>query len=161
MSIISGLFAESTQKIGTVCDVDVSRYQGKWYEIARLPHSFEKGLDGVTAEYSLKRNGVISVLNSGIREGKRVSISGKATVIDSGCTGNLSVKFFPLLKSSYRIIALDKENYEYALVTSSRKSYLWLLCRTPVMADHKVTEMLSTARLLGFDVKKLIWVKHE
>lgn len=160
MGIFSGFFAGSTRRIGTVCDVDLARYQGVWYEIARLPHSFERGMEEVTARYTLKPKGIIEVVNSGIRNGKRVSITGKAGIIDPGCTGNLWVKFFPLMKSSYRIIGVDKEHYEYALVTSKKKSFLWLLCRKPVMDEKTLIEVISKARILGFDVKKMIWVRH-
>lgn len=161
MGIISRVLGKSTKKIGTVCDVDISRFQGVWYEIARLPHAFEKDMTYVTAQYTLKPNGTLLVTNSGIRNGKRVSITGKASVIDPECQGNLSVKFFPLMKSSYRIIALDKEHYDYAMVTSSTKSFLWLLSRKAVLDEQAVTELLSKARLLGFDVSKLIWVKQQ
>ncbi len=161
MGLFRALFGGRTRKIGTVCDVDIPRYMGTWYEIARLPHSFERGMEYVTARYTLKRNGVIEVRNSGIRNGKQVSITGKARAADPGCTGKLSVKFFPFMKSSYRIIALDKEHYDYALVTSSRKSYLWILCRKPVMDENTLIEAVSRARILGFDVKKLIWVRQQ
>lgn len=160
MPMIQTMLSGSTKKIGTVCDVDLTRYQGTWYEIARLPHPFEKDMEQVTAHYTLKKNGSVEVVNTGVRNGKTQTIKGKAAVVDPGCSGKLSVQFFPFLKSTYRIIALDKVNYDYALVTSSRKSYLWLLARTPVLDDGITAELVSTAKKMGFNVKKLIWVKH-
>lgn len=161
MGLLNILKSSSTKKIGTVCDVDIERYLGTWYEIARLDHSFEKGMDHVTATYTMKKNGRIEVLNSGTRDGKKISIKGKAEVIDNGCPGNLRVSFVPFIKSSYRIITLDKENYQYAIVTSSRRSYLWLLSRTPQIDERTATELVSKARMLGFKVKDLIWVAQD
>lgn len=161
MGLFYSLLCGSTRKIGTVCDVDLSRYLGTWYEIARLSHVFEEGLDHVTATYTLKKNGGIEVINSGFRDGKQVTIKGKAEIADPSCPGNLRVSFFPLIKSSYRIISLDKDGYQFAMVTSSRKDFLWILSRTPLLEEKTAIELVSKARLLGFKVKDLVWVRQD
>ncbi len=146
----------------TVKDVDIERYLGKWYEIARFPNSFEKGLVGVTAEYSYRKDGKIRVVNSGYKDsldGKRSRIEGKARIPDKGEPGKLKVSFFLFFYSDYFILELD-ENYRWALVGSSSPKYLWILSRTIQMKEDTYRMILDRARERGYDPSELIRVKQ-
>ena len=149
--------AKSTGDIPAVAVLDVKRYAGCWYEIARLPHAFENGLVGVTATYALKEDGTISVLNQGYKgslQGVRKSANGTAWVPDTNMPARLSVRFFWPFTAEYRVIALD-ENYRHALVTSSTKDYLWILSRSPQMDAATYERLVEFARARGFAVARL------
>jgi lipocalin len=146
----------------TVIDMDIERYLGKWYEIARFPNSFEKGLVGVTAEYSYRKDGKIRVVNSGYRgslDGKRSRIEGKARIPDKDEPGKLKVSFFLFFYSDYYILELD-EDYHWALVGSSSQKYLWILNRTPQMDEGTYRMILDQARERGYDLSELIKVEQ-
>jgi len=143
--------------IKTVDKVDLERYMGKWYEIARFPHSFEKGLVGVSATYSLKKNGKVVVINQGFKEslsGKLKRAKGFAKVPDPNVPGRLMVYFFWPFGGEYLILDLD-ENYQYVLVGSSSKNYLWILCRSTIMDDTTYNHLINKAESLGFDTSRL------
>lgn len=147
----------------TVNDLNINRYLGVWYEIARFPHSFEKGLVGVTATYSLKKDGKIEVLNQGYKntlDGKHSSAKGKAKVPDKNEPGKLKVSFFLWFYAAYNILELDAENYQWALVGSSSDKYLWILSRTPQINQKTYQMLVEKARLRGYDVSKLILVEQ-
>lgn len=160
MGLLKKLFSNSTKEIPPICNVDIKRYLGKWYEIARLPHSFEKGLENVTAEYSLRDDRKVDVTNSGYKNGKLKIAKGIARIKDQACTGELMVSFFLNIEARYKIIHLDKEDYQYAVVTSSTKNYLWILCRKPRMDEKLYNELISYVESQGFDIVKLIKVVH-
>jgi len=148
----------------TVPDVDISKYSGKWYEIARLPNSFEKGLVCVTAEYGLRDDGKISVINTGRKEdniGKIKSVKGKAWAPDKNELGRLKVQFFWPFSGGYYIFHLDQENYQYALVGDPSRKYLWLLARTPQIKDSLYFELVEVARKHDFAVEKVIKVRQD
>lgn len=157
-----GLFSKNKYKgmMPIVCDVDLERYLGTWFEIARYPHRFEKGLEYVTATYEQKRNGKIRVLNKGMKKGSLKSITGTAWVEDPNCTGRLLVKFFPLFKSVYNIVKIDKDGYNYALVVGKKKNALWILSRTPSMDKKTYKELVDFAVSLGFKKRKIGKVKQ-
>lgn len=142
----------------TVKALDLNRYLGKWYEIARFPHSFEKGLVGVTATYRLKEDGMIEVLNEGFKntlDGKRSKAVGKAKIPNKLEPGKLKVSFFWIFYADYYVLELDAENYQYAMIGSSSDKYFWILSRTPKM-DPTVYEMLlGKARKRGYNLEKL------
>jgi apolipoprotein D and lipocalin family protein len=142
---------------------EVNRYLGKWYEIARLDHSFERGLQNVTAEYSLLEDGGIRVINSGYstRNNKITSAEGKAYFANDPDEGYLKVSFFGPFYGSYVVFELDKERYDYAFITSYNKSYLWLLSRTPMVSNELVDRFVNRARELGFNTDDLIFVEHD
>ena len=145
-------------QMNTVKEVDLRRYAGTWYEIARLPNSFEKGLVGVTATYTLRDDGKITVVNQGYRgsvDGRRQRVKGKAKVPDPGEQGRLKVSFFLWFYADYLILDLDAENYQYALVGGGNTNYLWILSRTPQMEEEVYTSLVDKARHLGFEVEKL------
>jgi len=150
----------STEEIPALCNVNLERYLGTWYEIARLPHKFENGLDNVTAAYSLKTDGKIEVINTGIKNGEKSVAKATAWIPDKNCTGKLLVSFFWPFKSEYNIIKLDEENYSFAVVTSSSKNYLWVLSREPKISDELYNSLISFVSSNGFDTAKIIKVNQ-
>ena len=149
--------------VSPVSGFDVSRYLGTWYEIARLDHSFERGLEQVTAEYSLRDDGGIRVVNQGYDRIKRrwEKAEGKAYFIGDKDIGRLKVSFFGPFYGGYNIIDLDHESYQYALVSGPDTSYLWILARQPQL-DTAITErLLGKASMLGFDTSRIIFVEQE
>lgn len=138
-----------------VSTLDLNRYLGSWYELARFDHSFERGLTACTANYSLNDNGTIRVLNSGLKKGKVSSAEGKAKTTD--IIGLLRVSFFGPFYSDYRVLMLA-EDYSYALVGSGSDKYLWILSRTPELPDAARTRILQEAVRRGYNINNLIWV---
>lgn len=145
-----------------VTGFDIERYLGTWYEIARLDHSFERGLEQVTAHYSLREDGGIEVVNRGFDPKKNQwrEVTGKGYFVDGPTVGRLKVSFFGPFYASYNIIALDQYDYSYSLVCGPDKSYLWLLSRTPEIKDSEKTEWVQKAESLGFETDRLIYVNH-
>lgn len=145
-----------------VTDFELERYLGTWYEIARLDHSFERGLSGVTAEYCLRDDGGIQVLNRGFSESKNQwkEAVGKAYFVNSDSEGFLKVSFFGPFYGSYVIFELDHENYQYAFISGPNTGYLWFLSRTPTVEQEMMEKFLSAARARGFDTDNLIFVGH-
>jgi len=156
------LAGNATSDLPTVEKVDLIRYAGLWYEIARLPNSFEKGLECVTANYTLKPNGKVEVLNKGFsaKKGAFKSSKGKAWVPDDNYPGRLKVSFFWPFAGNYYIISLDKD-YAYALVGDPSRKYLWVLSRTKILDEAIYSELLEKARILGFDIDKMLLIKHD
>jgi len=146
-----------------VDDFALDKYLGKWYEIARLDHSFERGLSNVTAEYSLRDGGGVKVINRGFKTDadKWKEAEGKAHFIGDPSIGELKVSFFGPFYGSYNVIALDEEAYQWSLVVGPDTKYLWILSRTPELDQEIVEQLLSKAGSLGFDTEKLIWVNQE
>lgn len=138
----------------------LDRYLGTWYEIARLDHSFERGLERVTAEYSLRDDGSVQVVNRGFdtSKGQWSEAEGKAVFVEDTGTGYLKVSFFGPFYGSYVIFELDHEGYQYAFVSGPDTSYLWLLARTPTVSDEVLQQFRSRAETLGFDLEDLILV---
>jgi len=150
------------QGIQPVGDFNYDRYLGKWYEIARLDHSFERGLDKVTAEYSLREDGGLTVINKGFSttENKWKEAKGKAYFVRNKNEAYLKVSFFGPFYSSYVVFELDKENYQYAFVSGYNQSYLWLLSRSPKIDDELIERFLKRSKELGFDTSKLLFIAH-
>lgn len=138
-------------------------YFGKWYEIARLDHSFERGLTRVTAEYMLRDDGGVKVINRGYsaKEGKWKEVEGKAYFVQRPDQGYLKVSFFGPFYGSYIVFELDHEQYQYALVCGPDTSYLWILARTPTIDEGVKQSLIAKAASLGFDTGSLIFVEHE
>ena len=145
-----------------VKEFDLNKYLGKWYEIARLDHSFERGLDRVTAEYSFRDDGGVRVINRGfsIAENKWKEAEGKAYFVRGKDEGYLKVSFFGPFYGSYVVFELDQEKYQYAFVAGSKTSYLWLLSRTPTLSKELVDRFVKRSKELGFDTDNLIFVEH-
>ncbi|HQP31712.1 MAG TPA: lipocalin family protein [Deltaproteobacteria bacterium] len=142
---------------------DAGRYLGKWYEIARLDHSFERGLTNVTAEYSLLEGGGVQVINRGYSERQRKwkQARGKAYFVQGADRGFLKVSFFGPFYGSYVIFELDQEHYQYALVSGPDTSYLWILARSPDMDKDLLRTLIAKASQAGFDTSGLILVRHD
>lgn len=145
-----------------VRNFDLDRYLGKWYEIARLDHAFERGLQRVTAEYALRDDGGVDVINRGYSAAKDAwsEAQGKAYFVDSTDVGHLKVSFFGPFYASYVVFALDAQDYQYAFVTGYDRSYLWLLARTPAVSDDVVAQFIALSGQLGFDTDRLVFVEH-
>lgn len=143
------------EALEVVPHVDLQRYLGKWYEIARLPASFEKDCSQATATYTLNKDGAVSVLNECTRNGKVKLAKGKAKVVDKATGAKLKVTFFWPFYGDYWIIKLGA-NYEYAVVGTPSRRYLWILSRTAQMKDEVYTELLAFAKSKGFRVESLI-----
>ena len=155
---IGGMAAVQAKTPATVSDFDLTRYLGKWYEIARFDHRFERGLENVTAEYILKDNGMVDVINSGWKGSKFKIAEGKARQKDPiSDPVQLEVSFFLWFYSDYNIMMLD-DDYQVALVGSSSPDYLWILSRTPSLGKEVIEMILSEASERGYDTSKLIWV---
>lgn len=162
--IISVLFLFSCTKSNsqmidqtTVKALDLNRYLGTWYEIARFPHSFEKNLVGVTATYSLREDGKIEVVNQGYRNtlnGERSKAVGKAKIPNKLEPGKLKVSFFWIFYADYFVLELD-ENYQYVMIGSSSDKYFWILSRTPQMEPAVYEMLLEKARKRGYNLDKL------
>lgn len=141
-----------------VSEFDLSRYLGTWYEIARFDHSFERGMENVTAEYLLRDDGMIDVINSGWKDGKYKVADGKAKQPDPKTDpGHLAVSFFLFFFSDYNVLMID-DNYQVALVGSKSPKYLWILSRTPALSDSVLDAVLEEAASRGYDINDLIWV---
>jgi len=150
------------ENVKPVDNFKLDKYLGKWYEIARLDHRFERGLSRITADYSLRDEGGVRVLNRGYsaKENEWKEAEGKAYFVKGTDQGYLKVSFFGPFYGSYVVFELDHENYQYSLVCGPDKSYLWILSRTPEMKMDAKDKLLAKASALGFDTSKLIFVDH-
>lgn len=155
--IYSFLACRSTGNVdnSTVSSVNLHKYMGKWYEIARLDHRFERGMTHCTATYSILKNGKIRVLNEGKKDGKWRASEGKAKTTKEA--GVLRVSFFGPFYSDYRIMMID-ENYSYALVGGDNGDYLWILSRTPNLEQSAIDRIIEEANYRGYETHKLVWV---
>jgi apolipoprotein D and lipocalin family protein len=146
-----------------VSGFDGDRYMGKWYEIARLDHSFERNLSNVSAVYTVKEKGEIAVINQGYNEksGEWKQIEGKARFVDDETVGSLKVSFFGPFYGGYHVIELDRIDYSYAMVSGPSRAYLWILSRTTKLDEATYLKLVSRAAALGFDTTGLKRVKHD
>ena len=144
-----------------VPSLDLYRYLGLWYEIARFDHSFERDMDNVTAEYLLRDDGRIDVINSGWKEGKYKVADGKARQPEPHADpAHLEVSFFLFFYNDYNVLMLDPD-YRVALVGSASPDYLWILSRTPEVSTDVLDAVLKEASDRGYDVSRLIWVDQD
>ena len=143
-----------------VSGFQAERYLGTWYEIARLDHSFERGMSRVTAEYRKRDDGGIDVVNRGWLADSKTwkEARGKAYFVDGPDKGYLKVSFFGPFYGSYVVFELDAQDYRYALISGPDTSYLWLLARSPALDAATRDRLVARAAALGFDTSKLIFV---
>jgi len=153
--------------IKVVQSLDANAYLGTWYEIARLDHSFERGLERVTATYRQREDGGLEVINRGFnpKENKWQEAIGKAYFLDPPNTdktniGRLKVSFFGPFYGAYNVIALDQNYYNYVMICGPDLDYLWILSRTPQLSYPIKQELISQAKALGFNTDSLIYVKQ-
>lgn len=147
----------AAKPLEVVPHVDLQRYLGTWYEIATIPQRFQKGCVGVSAHYSLRRDGDIDVVNVCRKEtldGKERSVRGKAWIVDKTTNAKLKVRFFWPFSGAYWIIALDKD-YQWAVVGHPNRNYLWILSRTPQMDGALYDDLLKRIAAKGYDPSKI------
>lgn len=156
LMILTNLFMP-TQIDNEPVAIDLGKYLGKWYEIARFDHVFERDMQMVTAEYKLLPNGQIQVINSGYKDGKFKETIGKAKTTDT--SGLLRVSFFLNFYSDYRVLMIDKD-YQYVLVGGNSPKYLWILSRTPQLSPEILQNIIDVAEDKGYDTEKLIFVEQ-
>lgn len=149
------------ENITPIKNFKAKKYLGKWYEVARLDNTFEKGLVKVNAEYSLNHDGSIKVINSGVNPttGKRSYAEGIAKFVEDKDTAFLKVSFFRPFYGAYVVFELD-DDYKYAYVAGADKAYLWLLSRTPTVSNKVKQDFIARAKDLGYDTNDLVWVKQ-
>lgn len=144
-----------------VAALDLNRYLGTWYEIARYDHSFERGITDATAEYILRDDGKVDVINSGWRDGKKKISLGKAKQPEPEKNpARLRVSFFLCFYSDYRVLMIS-DDYSVALVGSKSSKYLWILSRTPSLSKKTTDAVLAEAQRRGYETSKLIWVDQK
>lgn len=150
---------EGTQPVN---GFQIDHYLGQWYEIARLDHGFEEGLECVTANYSRRADGDIRVINRGYdpAEQRWESAEGQASFVGDSDVGHLKVSFFGPFYAGYNVLALD-ESYQHALVSGPDRDYLWILSREPELDPPTYAALISQARALEFPVAELVQVSHD
>ena len=151
------------ESVQPITGFELERYLGEWYEIARLDHSFEKGLSQVTAEYRLRDDGGLLVINRGfsVSENEWKKAEGKAYFVNRNSEGYLKVSFFGPFYGSYVVFELERENYQYAFISGPSKKYLWLLSRTPIVGKEVIEKFIEMSKSRGFDTDSLIFVQHK
>jgi len=160
--IFSTNILSAYEELTTVSFVDLSRYMGRWYEIARLPQSFQKDCTAVTADYRLLESGRVEVINKCRKktiDGREVTAKGRARVVDKATNSKLEVSFFWPFWGDYWIFELG-QNYEYAVVGSPDKGSLWVLSRTSKMDEQLLKDLLDKKQRQGFDISKMIKTLH-
>jgi apolipoprotein D and lipocalin family protein len=153
------LTKEKQNTLEVVPHVELEKYLGKWYEIAHLPFRFEEGCTDITATYSLSKDGDVSVLNECLKDGKLKQAKGKAKVVDKTTGAKLKITFFWPFFADYWIINLGKD-YDYAVVGTPNRKYLWILNRTPQMDNTLYSQLIEFVKSKGFDVNNLIKTSH-
>jgi len=155
--------AATPQGITPVNNFELDRYLGTWYEIARLDHRFERGLSQVSATYSRRSDGGLDVLNRGFasQTGKWKEAKGRAYFVGDPTVARLKVTFFWPFYGGYNVIELDRENYDYALISGPNKNYLWILARSRQLDKATLQSLVNTANRLGFDTSQLIYVDQQ
>ena len=160
----ASLWAETPKPLDLVPSLDLQRYLGRWYEVARYQHGFEKTLVGATAEYAIRDDGRVSVLNSGFKktlDGKYTDVKAVAWRPDDAVPGALKVKFFGLFTSDYLVFGLDDVDYQWALVGNNTRKYLWFLSRMPEVSPELLEKMKGIAEAQGYDLSTLYMVPQK
>lgn len=155
--------AKAPDGVTPVTEFELDRYLGTWYEIARLDHRFERGLSRVTAEYSMRPDGGVHVVNKGFDDasGEWQEATGKAYFVGESDVGQLKVSFFGPFYGGYNIVVLDQAGYQYSLVAGPSRKYLWILSRTPRLDQDTLERLVGVAADLGFATDELIFVKQD
>ena len=157
VAMLAGCASAPKVDNSVVRSFDLDRYLGDWYEIARFDHTFERGVEEAKANYSLRDDGKVVVLNSGVKGGKPKTANGVGKTTDT--PGLLRVTFFWPFYADYRVMAID-DAYTAALVGSGSADYLWILSRTPRLDPKMKERLLAEASRRGYATSKLIWVRQ-
>ena len=136
-------------------EIDLKRYSGKWFEIARIKNTFEPNMTNVTAQYNLNNDDTIQVINSGYINGEFKEIIGHAIKVNED---TLKVSFQPKIYKTYKILAIDK-NYQYAMIGNLTKQYIWILSRKPYITKEILNTFLNIAKKQNYDINKLLITK--
>ena len=160
---LAGCSLTPPQGITPVSPFDVNRYAGKWYEIARLDHRFERGLTDNNATYRVQADGSVEVINRGYdtKDRQWKQVTGKALFQGSSNTASLKVSFFGPFYGAYHVAALDESGYRWSLVTGPNRDYLWILARDKHLPEALKQDIVQRARKMGFDTDKLIWTPQQ
>jgi len=160
LAVLSACSTTPPAGMTAVTPFDVQRYVGKWYEIARLDHSFERGLSDVSATYRLQNDGSVEVINRGFdsKRGEWREAEGRALFTGEPTRASLKVSFFGPFYGGYHVVALDQQGYRWAMVVGPDRDYLWILARDKQLPTGVREELLRQAKEQGIDVQKLIWV---
>ena len=163
LSLLNGCSTNPPPGISAVTPFDVGRYEGKWFEIARLDHSFERGLTDVNASYRGQTDGSIQVINRGFNPefGEWEQATGRALFTHGRDRGSLKVSFFGPFYGGYHVVALDKKDYRWSLVMGPSRDYFWILARDRQLSDELRHQLLERARGLGIPTDRLIWVSQQ
>lgn len=158
--LLTACSAKTPEHVKPVSDFEGQRYLGTWYEIARIDSRFEKGLSRVTAAYSARDDGGITVVNRGYEaaSGQWKESVGKAFFVDGKDKGHLKVSFFGPFYGAYVVFELEREGYQYALISGPDTSYFWLLSRTPTMDAKLREELINKAVAKGFRREDILLV---
>jgi len=154
--------ARPSKAADVVKDIDFNKFSGTWYEIARLPNKHENDLVEVTSTFKRTDDGNYEVENNGYKGshgGKRTRIKGEISIPDPKVAGAMKVKIW-FLNIDYRVIDIDKKNYQYALISSNSKKYLWIMSKQPVMDQRQFATLVDSAREKGFEVDQLEMVQQ-
>ena len=148
--------------VTAVAPFDLQRYQGRWYELARLDHSFERGMTDVSAVYQPQADGSVRVVNRGFdpAKGQWRETIGKALFTGAPSTGSLKVSFFGPFYGGYHVAALD-EGYRWAIVVGPDRGYFWVLARDKQLPVSVRDALVRRAQALGIDTSALVWVSHQ
>jgi apolipoprotein D and lipocalin family protein len=153
---------DSGAPLGPAAQVDVDRYVGSWFEIARLPNGFEEDCEGVTAHYAKRTDGKLTVLNTcreGAPDGETRVAKGVARIVDPVSNAKLKVSFFGPFEGDYWVLE-RAEDYSWSLVGEPRGRYLWILAREPVVGDALKDELIGKLRARGYNTDALYWTKQ-
>lgn len=158
-ALFAGCSTSPPPGITAVSPFDVKRYEGKWYEIARLDHSFERGLTDINATYRAQPDGSVQVINRGFdpEDGAWQQAVGRAYFTGDNHRGSLKVSFFGPFYGGYHVVALDKKEYRWSLVMGPNRDYFWILSRDKTLPAELREQLIGRARQFGIDVDKLIW----
>lgn len=148
----------STVDNSTVRSLDLNRFMGRWYEIARFDHKFERDMQQVTTMYAIQKNGRVKVINQGLKDGKWKTSEGKGKLTTT--PGLLRVSFWGPFYSDYRVMMLAPD-YSYALIGGESDKYLWILSRSPQMRQDTRNQVLREAQRRGYNTNDLIWVEQK
>lgn len=148
----------STVDNSTVKSLDLNRFMGRWYEIARFDHKFERDMQQVTTIYAIQDNGRVKVINQGLKNGKWKTSEGKGKLTTT--PGLLRVSFWGPFYSDYRVMMLAPD-YTYALIGGESDKYLWILSRSPNMRQDTRNQVLREAQQRGYNTNNLIWVQQK
>jgi apolipoprotein D and lipocalin family protein len=156
---------QSERPLEVVPYVDLDKYSGEWFEIAKFPAFFENNCYKPKASYSVNEDGSLHVVNSCHKNGARgklIKTEATAYVSDSSTNARLKLKFnkWPFITGDYEIIALGSD-YEYAMVGTSNRKYLWILSRAPQLEVHLIKDLLQKASEMGFDTTRLIFNRQD